>query len=256
MKSTFEQKRDHYQKLLDQYIAHAFQKKNLLTQARDMTTDILSQSGDNVALLTRMVQRQDDLLDLSEDLEDLEQFFASQKSVFDSAADTLQNFDKERDYLSNEPELADALETISTILAMEKPYRRIGELPALVQQLKNGHITLLAEKKVQVLTEIAQCEQDVLHYAKENACDDEKILKDAKSYYFLKHSMAEKSSSLMELDAVLTQIQSKKTPIINTLQQRSPRRQSKLATTRWQKKPSHPPKSSTSPAQNSAASNA
>ena len=210
VKSTFEQKRDHYQKLLDQYIAHAYPEKNLLTQARDMTTDILSQSGDNVALLNRMVQRQDDLLDLSEDLEDLEQFFASQKSVFDSAADTLQNFDKERDYLSNEPELADALETISTILAMEKPYRRIGELPALVQQLKNGHITLLAEKKVQVLTEIAQCEQDVLHYAKENACDDEKILKDAKSYYFLKHSMAEKSSSLMELDAVLTQIQSKK----------------------------------------------
>lgn len=210
VKSTFEQKRDHYQKLLDQYIVHAYPEKNLLTQARDMTTDILSQSGDNVALLNRMVQRQDDLLDLSEDLEDLEQFFASQKSVFDSAADTLQNFDKERDYLSNEPELADALETISTILAMEKPYRRIGELPALVQQLKNGHITLLAEKKVQVLTEIAQCEQDVLHYAKENACDDEKILKDAKSYYFLKHSMAEKSSSLMELDAVLTQIQSKK----------------------------------------------
>lgn len=192
VKSTFEQKRDHYQKLLDQYIAHAYPEKNLLTQARDMTTDILSQSGDNVALLNRMVQRQDDLLDLSEDLEDLEQFFASQKSVFDSAADTLQNFDKERDYLSNEPELADALETISTILAMEKPYRRIGELPALVQQLKNGHITLLAEKKVQVLTEIAQCEQDVLHYAKENACDDEKILKDAKSYYFLKHSMAKK----------------------------------------------------------------
>lgn len=210
VKSTFEQKRDHYQKLLDQYTTHAYPEKNLLTQARDMTTDILSQSGDNVALLNRMVQRQDDLLDMSEDLEDLEQFFASQKSVFDSAADSLQNFDKERDYLSNEPELADALETISTILAMEKPYRRIGELPVLVQQLKNGHITLLAEKKVQVLTEIAQCEQDVLHYAKENACDDEKILKDAKSYYFLKHSMAEKSSSLMELDAVLTQIQSKK----------------------------------------------
>lgn len=210
VKSTFEQKRDHYQKLLDQYTTHAYPEKNLLTQARDMTIDVLSQSGDNVALLNRMVQRQDDLLDMSEDLEDLEQFFASQKSVFDSAADTLQNFDKERDYLSNEPELADALETIGTILAMEKPYRRIGELPALVQQLKNGHITLLAEKKVQVLTEIAQCEQDVLHYAKENACDDEKILKDAKSYYFLKHSMAEKSSSLMELDAVLTQIQSKK----------------------------------------------
>lgn len=210
VKSTFEQKRDHYQKLLDQYTTHAYPEKNLLIQARDMTTDILSQSGDNVALLNRMVQRQDDLLDMSEDLEDLEQFFASQKSVFDSAADTLQNFDKERDYLSNEPESADALETISTILAMEKPYRRIGELPALVQQLKNGHSTLLAEKKAQVLAEIAQCEQDVLHYAEENACDDEKILKDAKSYFFLKHSMAEKSSPLMELDAMLTQIQSKK----------------------------------------------
>ena len=242
VKSTFEQKRDHYQKLLDQYIAHAYPEKNLLTQARDMTTDILSQSGDNVALLNRMVQRQDDLLDLSEDLEDLEQFFASQKSVFDSAADTLQNFDKERDYLSNEPELADALETISTILAMEKPYRRIGELPALVQQLKNGHITLLAEKKVQVLTEIAQCEQDVLHYTKENACDDEKILKDAKSYYFLKHSMAEKSSFLMELDAVLTQIQSKKDAYYQHITAAVTTPSVKTGDDQVAEEPSHPPK--------------
>lgn len=41
--------------------------------------DVLSQRKDNVALLTRMVQRQDDLLDSSEDLEEVEAFFQSQR---------------------------------------------------------------------------------------------------------------------------------------------------------------------------------
>lgn len=209
VKSTFESKRDHYQKMLDQYDGHAYPEKALLTQARDLVSDVLSQAGDNVALLNRMVQRQDDLLDMEEDLENLEQFFASQRNVFDHAAAELQTFDKERDYLAADPALEQALDTIGEILQAEKPYARIGELPNLVQQLKQGHDTMLTEKKAQVLADIDQCENDVLQFAAE--CDYAgDIINEAKGYYLLKRSLVEGSTSLLELDAVTTQIQQKR----------------------------------------------
>lgn len=209
VKTTFESKRDHYQKLLDQYVTHAYPEKGMLTQARDMTTDILSQAGDNVALLTRMVQRQDDLLDMAEDLEGLEQFFTSQRSVFDSAATTLRQLDKERDYLAAVPALAQAWETIQTILAMAKPYPRIGELPALVQQLKAGHEALLNEKKTQILAAIDQYETDVTSFAADHAYEGS-LVSDAMGYYFLKRNLADKTALLFDLDAIQAQTQSKK----------------------------------------------
>ena len=209
VKTTFESKRDHYQKLLDQYDAHAYPEKALLTQARDMTSDILSQAGDNVALLNRMVQRQDDLLDMDEDLENLEQFFSSQRSVFDSATAELQKLDRERDYLASVPALEQALNSVGDILSMDKPYDRIGELPAFVQQLKAGHDTLLAEKKAQVLAEIDQCELDVLHFAADAGYEGT-LMHDAKGYYLLKRGLVEKSKLLFDLDAVAAQVQQKR----------------------------------------------
>ncbi|MEE0434916.1 MAG: hypothetical protein UDB11_05875 [Peptococcaceae bacterium] len=206
VKSTFESKRDHYQKMLDQYADHAYPEKDLLMQARDLVSDVLSQAGDNVALLNRIVQRQDDLLDMDEDLENLEQFFTSQRNVFDHAASELQTLDKERDYLIGVSEMAQALNSIGDIMQMEKPYTRIGELPNLVQQLKQGHDTLLTEKKAQVLADIDQCENDVLQFAAE--CDYEgDIINKAKGYYLLKRGEVKRNTSLLELDAFITQIQ-------------------------------------------------
>lgn len=209
VKSTFESKRDHYQKMLDQYADHAYPEKDLLMQARDLVSDVLSQAGDNVALLNRIVQRQDDLLDMDEDLENLEHFFTSQRNVFDHAASELQTLDKERDYFAADPALKQALDTIGEILQMEKPYTRIGELPNLVQQLKQGHDTLLTEKKAKVQTNIDQCENDVLQFA-EGYGYEGSIINEAKGYYLLKRSLVEGSTSLLELDAVTTQIQQKR----------------------------------------------
>ena len=82
---TFETKLAHYQSLLDQYAQNRYPEKEQVIVVRDLTQDILSQRKDNVALLNRMVQKQDDLLDSSEDMEGVELFFKSQCTVFDEA---------------------------------------------------------------------------------------------------------------------------------------------------------------------------
>ena len=50
---------------------------------------------------------------------------------------------------------------MSTILAMPKPYSRIGELPELVQKVKTAYDSLLDIKREEVAENIRQCMQAV-----------------------------------------------------------------------------------------------
>lgn len=209
IKRAFESKRDHYQKLLEQYNTHTYPEKDLLTNAQNSMSDVLNQSGDNVALLKHIVKHQDDLLDLEEDLENLEQFFKSQRDVYDSARVEIVTLDKEADYLAADPALEQAWKTIKTILDMEKPYARIGELPELCRQLKDGHAALLTAKKTQTIATIEQCVADVQQFAAASGYEGS-LLSDAKGYFFLKHGLADKATLLFDLDAIQAQTQSKK----------------------------------------------
>src|SRR5699024_6977571 len=96
--------------------------------ARNLVSDVLSQRKDNVALLSRMVQKQDDLLDSIEDMEGVELFFKSQRPVFDEARCQMDKIGKERDYFAADADTQEVFHQISTILVMPKPYTRIGEL--------------------------------------------------------------------------------------------------------------------------------
>lgn len=120
--NTFEAKLAHYQDLLDQYAQNRYPEKEQVTAARDLAQDILGQRKDNVALLNRMVQKQDDLLDSSEDMEGVELFFKSQRTVFDEAVKQMNRVSRERDYFATDPDTQEVFRTISAILAMPKPY--------------------------------------------------------------------------------------------------------------------------------------
>ena len=152
---TFTQKQEHYQELLDKaYSEFRYPEKEVVTKARDLMNDVLSQRRDNVALLTRMVQRQEDLLDCSEDMEGVEFFFKSQRSVYDEARRQMERVNKERDYFASDADTLEVFHTIATILAQPKPYDRIGELPELIQKVKTAYSGLLDLKKDEVAENI------------------------------------------------------------------------------------------------------
>ena len=203
--NTFETKLAHYQGLLDQYAQNRYPEKEQVTTARDLAQDILSQRKDNVALLNRMVQKQDDLLDSSEDMEGVELFFKSQRTVFDEAVKQMNRVSRERDYFSTEPDTQEVFRTISGILAMPKPYNRIGELPELIAKVKAAYQALLDLKKEEVAETIRQCMQDVHQLAGE-ARDAGALLKQADDYFAAKREAAKEALSLTELDAMITQL--------------------------------------------------
>ena len=223
--NTFETKQSHYQKLLDEfYSKERYPEKETVTAARDLMNDVLSQRKDNVALLKRMVLRQDDLLDSAEDMEDVEMFFKAQRTVFDDARKRLVGILKERDYFAADADTLNVISTMSTILAMPKPYSRIGELPELVRKVKTAYDSLLDMKREEVAENIRQCMQDVHQLATE-ARDDGVLLRQADDYFVGKREAAKTATSLTELDAMITQLLNHKDTICRRMEVMSASRQ-------------------------------
>lgn len=214
---TFETKLAHYQDLLAQYAQNRYPEKEQVITARDLAQDILSQRKDNVALLTRMVQKQDDLLDCAEDTEGVELFFKSQRTVFDEAVKQMNRVSREQDYFATDPDTQEVFRTISAILAMPKPYNRIGELPELISKVKAAYQALLELKKDEVSETIRQCMQDVHQLAGE-ARNTEALLQQADHYFAGKRDAAQAALSLTELDAMITQLLNHKDTICKRME--------------------------------------
>ncbi len=204
---TFEGKLAHYQGLLDNdYTRDNYPEKTLVEEARDLMKDILSQRKDNVALLTRVVAKQDDLLDSAEDLENVELFFKSQRQVYDDAKRVIAQLNKERtDYFSTDSHALDVFKTITMILGMPKPYARIGELPELIRQARVAYKEKLDLKKAEVEENIQHCLQDV-HQTGAGSRDAIRWMDQADTYFEDKRKTAREAVSLTELDAMITQV--------------------------------------------------
>ena len=202
---TFEEKEKHYNALLEAYKQARYPEREVVETARSLVSDVLSQRKDNVALLSRMVQKQDDLLDSIEDLEDVELFFKSQRPTFDEALRQKEKISKERDYFAMDSDAQEVFRQISTILSMPKPYDRIGELPELIGKAKSAYNNLLNIKRDEVLENVRQCMQDVHQLASE-ARNATTLLRQADDYFVGKREAAKEATSLTELDAMITQL--------------------------------------------------
>lgn len=205
VKDTLEPKLAHYEKLMDEYNRDRYPQKEVVTAARDLISDILSQKRDNVALLTRLIAKQDALRDSTEDMEDVETFFKSQRAIFDAARQLQRNLQNERDYFAADADAAEKIGEISAILGMPKPYGRIKDLSDLMQGVKAAYGTLLGQKKEEVLGIITQCMGDVhtLAGVGSNASGEVRKSDDRFAEYKQKASDAQ---SLTVLDAMITQL--------------------------------------------------
>ncbi len=204
--STFESRMLHYQTLLNEaYSRERYPEREVVTGARDLMENVLSQRRDNVALLTRMVQKQDDLLDSEEDLEGIEMFFKSQRAVYDDARQEMERINKERDYFATDAEAPDIFHTISVILSMPKPYGRIGELPDLIMKVREKYDALLDIKRDEVAETVRQGMEDVHQLASE-ARDARDLLRQADDWFAKKREALKAATSLTDLDAMISQV--------------------------------------------------
>ncbi|NLV85368.1 MAG: BREX system P-loop protein BrxC [Spirochaetales bacterium] len=204
--NRFTKERDTLQDLLDnQYVSGSYPDKSVVENGIKLCNGLLFQKKDNTALLTKMVDMSDDFLDLSEDMANVFAFFKNQKTIFDSAAELINQLSAEGDYIQAEKEAMEALAKIRTILGMSKPYRNIADLPDLIQKVQTAHGQLLALKKQDVYAEI-QAAMGEIHQTAEP--DQNSVVAKADDALAAKKKAAQDTTTLVQLDAMKIQIDS------------------------------------------------
>lgn len=201
---NFSAERDSFQTLLDmQYAAANYPDKAIVEDGIKLCNELLSQKKDNTALLKKMMSMEDDFLDLSEDMTDVNAFFKNQKVIFDRASALLNALSSETDYLQAEQAATNALAQIRAIIHMQKPYKRIAELPTLLQTVKSTYDQLLALKKQDVLAEIQAAMGEIHQTA---TLDQKDIVTKADSALIAKRNAVAEAATLTQLDAMKIQI--------------------------------------------------
>jgi hypothetical protein len=218
---TIEPKQRHYQNLLEHEYTHDhYPEKEIVEAARDLMNDILSQSKDNVALLNRLIAKQDDLRDCTEDMEEVETFFnqkSQQRVIFDAARALQKDLQNERDYFATDTATYEKITEISSILAMPKPYARIKELPELMQSVRNAYGILLEQKKDEVHSLIIQCMGDVHTLAGVGGRARDEVIKSDERFANYKQKAAD-AISLTLLDAIITQLLNYKDSVLKWIE--------------------------------------
>lgn len=190
--------------LLLQYTAGNYPDKPLVEGGIETISQVLSQRRDNTALLREMLNRQDDLLDLSEDIADVLAFFRNQRKIFDEAGRLRNRMAQEQSYLEHESEMQTALLQIQSILKLPKPYKRISELPNWMQSVHNGYQALLHTKSQAVLGQIQSITEEIHNAASPL---QSAILAEADRELLEKQENAKNAANLTALDAMLVQLQ-------------------------------------------------
>ena len=212
---SFTAERDKLQSLLDnQYASGTYPDKAVVENGVKLCTELLSQKKDNTALLTKMVAMGDEFLDLSEDMADVLAFFKNQKSIFDSASTLLYTLTAESEYLQAEQEATRALAQIKNILAMQKPYKNIADLPTLIQKVQMVYGQLLDLKKQDVYAEIQGAMGEIHQTAQ---FDQKDIVAKADDALGAKKKAAGDATTLTQLDAMKIQIASIRQQYIKAL---------------------------------------
>lgn len=217
IKDTINTRLEHYEALLNEYNHDRYPQKEVVLKARDLMRDILSQKNDNVALLKRLLAKQEDLLDITEDMEEIKIFFKSQRNIFDAARKLQNDLQNERDYFAFDPDTADKISEVTAILSMPKPYGRIKDLSDLMQSIKKAYSVLLEQKKEEVYGIITLCMGDVHTLAGVGGKAKEEVKKADVRFTEYKQKVAD-ATSLTVLDAMITQLQNYKDQVCKRLE--------------------------------------
>ena len=109
----------------------------------------------------------------------------------------------ETEYLQAEGQALNNLRTIRQILEMKKPYKRVSELPGLIQSLRNCYDQLLALKRQDVCAEVQAAMGEIHQAANPDQTD---IVNKADAAFSVKRQAALDASTLTQLDAMMIQI--------------------------------------------------
>ena len=210
IKEKFEAQREHYQELYSRYDSeHNYPDKKLVADSVSLMQDILSQAKDNSALIDKLLDRDNDLLDNKDDMQNVESFFKNQVTVFDAATKFEVDLRNDVDYISANEEANKALNRIRAIVKVnqsaESIYRSIPELNGLISTVKNAHDKMLEEKRAELMEIVRLCMAEV-HQLSSHNITVKNISETADTFFTQRKNEIESCKSLALLDGMVQRI--------------------------------------------------
>ena len=183
----------------------AYPGKAIAEQGDKLLSRILDQQGDHVTFLEAFTAARDDLLDWSEDFKEVEFFFKNQRAIFDGASALCAKAKRDHSYFADEEEATRALGKMETILRDARPYRRVVELPTLMQAVNAAYARLSDARRARVEEAIVQARGDIHTLAADYPSLRDEIRR-ADDELERRRQSAMEASGPVELDALITQI--------------------------------------------------
>ena len=209
----FGEQKKHYDDLNARYLGHKYPDHITLSKAMTLNADILAQQKDNSALISRILERKDDLEDMKDDMTRVEAFFATQVDTFDKATRFLEDIKNDLEYVDEDEAAHKALCEIRLILMIPQqgPYRynRIPELNVHMATVTAVHDQLLAVKRADLQERITAGMGAVHDLVGVNPTDDQLkgFLTKADAYYVGRREKVKELTSLALLDGMVQPMQ-------------------------------------------------
>ena len=200
---------EHYIELDARYEGHKYPDQLKVRQAISLVKDILSQQKDNLALIQRVIDREDALYDMHDALQDVEEFFKTRVALFDAAVKYERDLRVDLDYLSKDENADKALKQIRVITIIPTSgkfrYDRIPELNGLMAEVKSAHGKMLDAKREELLEIVRQCMEEIHTLAGDNG-PARSISNTADNYFTQKKQQIASYQTLALLDGLIPPI--------------------------------------------------
>ena len=200
---------EHYTKLDARYEGHKYPDQGKVKQAIDLVKDVLSQQKDNTALIQRVIDREDALYKMRDELQEVEEFFKTRVSLYDSAVNYERELRVDLDYIAKDEDANNALNQIRLITVMpgggKFRYDRIPELNELIAKVKASHGKMLEAKREEVLEIVRQCMAEIHSLAGDNPAA-RNISNTADNYFTQKKQQIASYQTLALLDGLIPPI--------------------------------------------------
>lgn len=156
----FSKEQKQLERLLLEY-RHAHFPDKELVEAAAKEIDKLVSISDSTEFFKYLSGNETLLIDQHEELRDIKEFFkTNQRDIYLKAKEKLALYDQDKNYL-NHAEIDHLMSTVSDILRMSRPYRRIKELPELIDQFNNEMVQQLESVSQLICDAIEQDRRDI-----------------------------------------------------------------------------------------------
>ena len=116
---------------------------------------------DSYEFISRLTQNKNQLLDLSEDLHELEDFYKNQIQTWEELRQAMDRFRPNRNILEQDPEAGRAFKKMQEILNQERPYSQLKDVRKYISQVEQKNQALLEDERSTALSRIDQAIQDL-----------------------------------------------------------------------------------------------